>query len=139
MQATLWDRVSCSIGAASVAWLFSGVVFVLIIKGPGTVNVWLIWGTAVFLAGWILVGLPFIALGDMVLRMNTAALMAAAGLGGALVMELPYAIVRSFTPSLHFLWSVHDLIWPCLAFAIAAFSAWLYRTLLRSKAGRCNS
>ncbi len=139
MRATFWERLSCSVGAAGVAWLFSGSIFVLIIRGPGTVSAWLIWGTPVFLAGWILVGLPLIALGDKVLRMNRAVLMMAAGLGGALVIELPYVIVRSLSPELHFVWSVHDFIWPGLGFVIAAFAAWFYRTLLRSKSGQCYS
>ena len=133
MRTTFWDRLSCSLGAAGVVWLASGVVFVLITKGPGTVSAWLIWGTAVFLAGWTLVGLPFVALGDKVLRMNTAVLTTAAGLGGAVVMELSYVIVRSPSPTLHFVWSAHDFIWPGFGFVIAASAAWLYRTLLRSK------
>ena len=133
MRTTFWDRLSCSLGAAGVAWLVSGVVFVLITKGPGAISAWLIWGTLVFLAGWILVGLPFIALGDKVLRMNTVVLTAAAGVGGAVVVELPYVIVQSLSPSLHFVWSAHDFIWPGLGFVIAASAVWLYRTFLKSK------
>jgi hypothetical protein len=113
--------------------LASGVVFVLVAKGPGAVSAWLIWGTVVFLAGWILVGLPVIALGDKVLRLNTAVLTTAAGLGGAVVMELPYVLVQALSPTLHFVWSTHDFIWPVLGFLIASSAAWLYRTLLRSK------
>jgi hypothetical protein len=57
----------------------------------------------------------------------------AAGVGGTLVIELPYIIVRVLTPRIHFVWSVQDFIWPGVAFAIAAPAAWLYRILLRSK------
>ena len=133
MAATLGDRVSCSLKAVGLIWLVSGVVFVLAIRGPNTVIAWVIWGTAVFVVGWLLVGLPFVALGDTVLRMSAVPLVLAAGAGGVAVAELPNAIIRILEPATHFVWSVRDLIWPGLAFVIAASSAWLYRILLRSR------
>jgi hypothetical protein len=32
----------------AAAWLVSGVIFVSLIRGPGTVAAWLIWGTGIF-------------------------------------------------------------------------------------------
>jgi hypothetical protein len=125
-------RLSRSLTATGVAWLVSGIVFTLVTKGPGSVSAWLIWGTVVFMAGWMLVGLTLVALGDRVLRMSAVSLTMAAGAGGTLVIELPYIIVRVLTPKAHYVWSVRDLVWPGLAFAIAASAAWLYRMLLRS-------
>ena len=57
MSVSLGRRVSCSLEALSIAWLISGVVFAVVVKGPGTISAWLIWGTFFFLSGWMLVGL----------------------------------------------------------------------------------
>jgi hypothetical protein len=135
MAALVGERVSCSLQAAGAAWLVSGVVFTVVTKGPGTVAAWVIWGSPFFVAGWFLVGLPIVALGDRTLRMNAALLMAAAGVGGALVMELPAAVVRALSPQVHWAWSLQDLKWPGFAFAIAASAAWFYRVLLKSRSG----
>jgi uncharacterized membrane protein len=85
-----------------------------------------------FLFGWTLVGLPVIALGDRVLRMSAFWLMIVAGVGGALVMELPFIIT---TAGAHSLWSrnLQELAWPGFAFGIAALAAWLYRRLLKDE------
>lgn len=133
LRTTLRDRLSCSLRAVGGTWFVSGIVFAVVIKGQGTVGAWLIWGTPFFVAGWILVGLPFVALGDRVFRMSTVSLATAAGVGGALVMELPTFVVWALSPNIHYAWSVQDFRWPSLAFVIAASTAWLYRTLLRSR------
>jgi hypothetical protein len=116
-------RLSYATAAVAAAWLVSGVIFVSLIWGPGTVAAWLIWGTGVFAAGWILVALPIVALGDRILRMGV-------GTGGVFVIELPYLISRVLTPRIHFIWSVRDLVWPSLAFGAGAFAGCVYRVLL---------
>lgn len=140
MASAAGRRLSCSLAAAGIAWLISGIVFVLVGKGPSAVSAWLIWGTGAFGTGWLFVGLPLVAVGDKVLRINKALLMIAGGAGGVLVIELPAVVVQLLTPGVHFVWSFRDLIWPGLAFAIAAPATWLYRTLLRFRtpAGESN-
>jgi hypothetical protein len=91
MSVSLGRRVSCSLEALSIAWLISGVVFAVVVKGPGTISAWLIWGTFFFLSGWMLVGLLIIALGVRVLTMSRPLVMIVAGTGGAVVMLLPIA------------------------------------------------
>ena len=41
-------RLSYATAAVATAWLVSGVIFVSLIRGPGTVAAWLIWGTGIF-------------------------------------------------------------------------------------------
>ena len=126
--------------AASIAWLISGSVFVVVVRGPGTISAWLIWGTLFILAGWIIVGLPLVALGDKILRIGRLLVMLIAGLGGALVMELPVIITTLATANAGYrsAWSLRDLFWPTIAFAIAAPTGWLYRKLLQEAQGiRC--
>jgi len=123
-------RLSYATSAVAATWLVSGVIFVSLIRGPGTVAAWLIWGTGVFAAGWILVVLPIVALGDRILRMGVIGLALAAGTGGVFVIELPYLITRVLTPRIHYIWSVRDLVWPSLAFGAGAFTGCVYRMLL---------
>jgi hypothetical protein len=90
-------RLSYATAAVAAAWLVSGVIFVSLIRGPGTVAAWLIWGTGIFATAWILVALPIVALGDRILRMSGIGLPLAAGAEGVFVIELPYLITRDYS------------------------------------------
>jgi hypothetical protein len=82
----------------------------------------------------MLVGLPVVAFGERILRINIVLLMVAAGIGGALVMELPLAAVSLLEVrrgGLRWSWTVADFVWPGIAFGIAGAAGWLYRWLLR--------
>ena len=138
MSVSLRRRVSCSLEALSVAWLISGSVFAVFVQGPNTISAWLIWGTFFFLAGWMLVGLPVIALGDRVLRMNLLLLMIVAGIGGAVVMLLPIVFTKMLATSggYRWSWSLGDFLWPGAAFSIAAPTGWLYRKFLHNESIR---
>jgi hypothetical protein len=60
-------------------WLIAGVVFCVLVKGPGTVSYWVIWGTGVFFSGWLVIALPLVAIGDRVMRLSALALAFAGG------------------------------------------------------------
>src|SRR6266545_3748143 len=126
MPVSLRRRVSCSLEALSMAWLLSGIVFAIVVRGPGTISAWLIWGTLFFLAGWMLVGLPIIAFGDRILRMNCPLLMTVAGTGGAVVMLLPVVLTKMLATGgiYRWSWSLGDFLWPGVAFIIAAPTGW---------------
>jgi hypothetical protein len=128
--------MSCSLSAAGIAWLISGIVFVVVVRGPAVIWGWLIWGTLFILAGWIIVGLPLVALGDKILRIGRLLVMLIAGIGGALVMELPsfFIMLATTNAGYRWSWSLGDLGWPTIAFAIAAPTGWLYRKLLQEEA-----
>ena len=89
-------RLSYATAAVATAWLVSGVIFVTLIRGPGTVAAWLIWGTGIFATAWILVALPIVALGDRILRMGVIGLPLAAGTGGVFVIELPTVLLECY-------------------------------------------
>ena len=95
--------LSYATAAVAAAWVVSGVIFVSLIRGPGTVAAWLIWGTGVFETGWILVALPIVALGDKILRIGVIGLPLAAGAGGVFVIELPHLITRVLAPRIHYI------------------------------------
>ena len=125
-------RLSYATAAVAARGWSLGVIFVSLIRGPGTVAAWLIWGTGVFATGWILVALPIVALGDKIVRIGVIGLPLVAGAGGVFVIELPSLITRVLTPRIHYIWSVRDLVWPSLAFGVGAFAGCVYRMLPQS-------
>jgi hypothetical protein len=140
MSISLRRRISCSLEALSIAWLISGILFVIVVKGPNTISAWLIWGTFFFLAGWMLVGLPVVALGERILRMSLPLLMLLAGIGGAVVMLLPIVLTKVLATKggYRWSWSIGDFGWPGVAFAIAAPTGWLYRKFLKKEVSQGN-
>ena len=102
---------------------------------------WCIWGTMVFAVGWIVVGLPIIALGDRVSRIPYMIVALVGGLGGAFAIDLPGLLFWLFanepvqpgqtnTGLLAGIISGAALGWDGIAFAIAAPASVLYRMFL---------
>src|SRR5436189_3058909 len=98
MRPTFGMRLSSSLKALGIVWLVSGIVFTVVIRGPSTIQAWCIWGTAFFVIGWIMVGLPLIAIGELVYRVPYLLLAMVGGLGGALIMVLPGIILAFVNP-----------------------------------------
>jgi hypothetical protein len=128
---TFSSRVACSIKALGITWLISGTIFCIIVKGLGAVFFWCIWASPFFALGWLLVGLPLVALGERILRAPFFLLILAGGLGGALVMALPTIIfIFYLPPGSHWKHSFDDLKWEGIAFIIAALTTALYYRFL---------
>ncbi len=136
-RTTFSGRLVCSLQALGIGWLVSGIVFFVITKGPSGIAAWCIWGTAFFAVGWVLVGLPLIALGEQVCHLPYLLLSMAGGLGGALVMLLPTILFGFYNPpGVHWKYSLSDFKWEGIAFVIAAPTTALYRLFLDQK---CNA
>lgn len=128
-------RVTCSFKALGIAWLISGAIFCIIIKGPDTVSTWCIWGSALFALGWLFVGLPLVALGELLRRVPFPIRILAGGLGGALVMALPTIVFGFYLPpGAQWKHSFDDLKWEGIAFVIAALTTALYHRFLNHEA-----
>jgi len=128
-------RLLCSILAITVCWSIAGVFFSFLVKGPGTLVAWTIWGGAICFVGWVLVGIPLVAAGDRIYRMRPAVLALGVGLCGALIMCLPYLsglLTHDFGAEGHIVVAPGSTFWKFegSAFAIASVSALLYRGLL---------
>src|SRR5260370_36513267 len=91
-------RLASSLKALGIAWLVSGIVFTIIVRGPSTIQAWCIRGTGFFVIGWIVVGLPLIALGELVHRVPYLLLAMAGGLGGALALDSPGILLLLINP-----------------------------------------
>ena len=128
-------RLVCSIQAMTICWGIAGIVFNLVVKGPGTLTAWLIWGSGVCFIWWALVGIPVVAAGNRILRLRPAVLAIAVGLCGVLVMELPHltaVLKHNFGAGSHMVVAPDKTLLELegSAFLIAATAALLYRGLL---------
>jgi hypothetical protein len=128
-------RLLCSILAITICWGIAGAVFSLVVKGPGTVAAWLIWGGGVCFLGWVVVGIPVVAAGDRIYRLRPAAFALVVGLCGVLIMGLPYLaalLTKDFGVKGHIVDAPQSTFWRFegSSFAIAAGAALLYRGLL---------
>lgn len=135
-RTTFPARIFCSFKALGISWVVTGTIFCIIVKGPSTISFWFIWGSLVFAVGWLLVGLPLVALGERALRVPFLTLTLAGGLGGALVMFLP-AIIFCFylQPGTHWKYSLDSLKWEGIAFVIAVLTTALYYRFLQHETG----
>ena len=93
---------------------------------------WLMWSSVFFAAGWVLVGLPLIALGERARQMPVAMLLAVGWLGGMMLLLLPNIIVRWSTPQVHYVPFTWEMLlgWPSLEGALGAVTVAVYRVLL---------
>ena len=131
MPSTGTNRIGASLKALALTWLIAGVVFCILVRGPGTLIAWVIWGTGVFLVGWLVIALPLIAIGDYAMRLPGWALAFAGGCAGALLMMVPDLLVRSLQPNNNWTaFSFRDLAWPSVAFPVGFLAVALYRTFL---------
>jgi hypothetical protein len=117
--------------ALGVIWLISGTAFCIIVKGPGTVSAWCIWGSVFFALGWLFVELALVTLEELVRRIPFLILILAGGLGGTLVLALPTVVFGFYMPPwVHWKYSFDDLNWYGIAFVIAAATTGLYYRFL---------
>jgi hypothetical protein len=128
-------RLLCSIQAITACWGIAGLVFILVVKGPGTLATWLIWGSGVCFVGWVFVGIPLVAAGDRICRLRPAVLAIGVGFGGVLIMGLPYLtalLTHNFGAGNHMVVKPEGTLlkFEGSAFLIAATAALLYRGLL---------
>ena len=131
MRSTAKDRLGASVQALGVTWLIAGIMFCLVVRGPGVGSLWLIWGSGVFLVGWVFIAVPLIAIGDRIMRIPALALALAGGCSGALLMLSPNLLARILDPEVHYArFSFRDLAWPAVAFAVAFAATALYRVFL---------
>ena len=128
-------RLLCSILAITICWGIAGLVFCLVVKGPGTLAAWLIWGGGVCFGAWVLVAIPLVAAGDRIFRLGSAVLAIGVGFCGALIMGLPGLIAvhtHNFGAGGQMVLAPDGAFWGYegSAFSIAATATLLYRGLL---------
>ena len=136
MRSTVRLRLQHSIQSICISWLISGIVFCgifcFLARGLGPISLWLIWGTGIFLLGWVAVGLPVIALGDRICRISFSLVIVAIGFCGAFIIACPAALTCSQNPQAPACIVELRALSPWIAagFLVAAATGAIYRHLL---------
>jgi len=138
---TLTLRIASSLEALGICWLVSGVLFGLFIRDARGIFLFFFWSVPFFVAGWVLVGIPLIAIGNRVLRMPKILLGLAGAVGGIFVMLLPALVLWvSSLGAEHFSLDWVDLKgWPAFNAGIGAAAVIIYGWLLSRVVYRASS
>jgi hypothetical protein len=118
-------RALITVRAVCLGWLISGTIFALYMRDMGAFGLWLLWSMLFFIAGWVLVGLPLIAIGDEVLRCPYVLLALAGGVGAILALALPVIFLYTWPRLTIGRWG-----WYVVAAGVGALTTILYRVLL---------
>jgi len=127
-------RIGFSLTAAGVTWLLSAIAFGIYYRDARAFVAFLIWSTPFFALGWVIVGVPLIALSNQLLWMPGFSLILgiSGALAGGMIMLAPAALARWLSPQTHFVpFSVAELTgWPSFGAAIGAAGTLFYSWLL---------
>ena len=87
-------RVACSLGALAITWFGSSIAAGFCYRDINTIYALLIWSPPFFAVGWLLVGIPIIAVGDRIFKIPKLLLGVAGAFGGLLIFLLPWLVTR---------------------------------------------
>lgn len=129
---SLGVRIRISLVASGIAWFVSGVALGLR-TGDGMASfAFFLWSIPMFLIGWVIMGIPVIAMGERIYQAPAIVLFIAGAMVGAIVLLLPTIVIwvnsrgaEHFEIDLSYLKG-----WPSFGAAIGAGIAVVYRWLL---------
>jgi hypothetical protein len=128
----LTTRIQASLFALAIAWLLSGLALGIRVWDARACFLFFVWSVPFFAVGWILLGIPVIAMGAQILKHSRVVLGISGAIVGFFIMLLPYAIIWMITPGAkHFNldWSFFKG-WPGFGAVIGAGAISSYRWLL---------
>jgi hypothetical protein len=136
----LTTRIQASLFALAIAWFLSGLAFGIRVGDARACFLFFVWSVPLFAVGWILLGIPVIAMGTQILKHSRVVLGLSGAIVGFLIMLLPYEIVWMITPGAKQFkldWSFFKG-WPGFGAVIGAGAIFFYRWLL-SRAVSCEA
>ncbi len=140
-------RVILSFAALAICWLVSTIAFALHIGDDRALVAFFIWSVPFFAVGWILAGIPIIAMGVRILKIPKLLLGVAGAVAGLLVMLLPVLVMWVISPGdvnftnltkTKWTWSDGDVLF-VFAAGIGASATILYSWLLSRAIDRTTS
>lgn len=90
---SLTFRIACSLKALGICWLVSGLLFGSFFRDTRGFFLFFFWSVPFFVAGWILVGIPILAMGNRILKMPKIFLGIAGAVAGAFLILFPFFVV----------------------------------------------
>jgi hypothetical protein len=136
----LKTRLECSVQAISLSWLLFGIVycsvFCFLARAFDPIALWLLWGTALLVAGWFFIGLPLVALGDRCDKLSLPVVAIGTGLAGfllgiLLICVMSFLLTSSPNRAWSWIWTKSEyLFWGSPSFIVGAVTGCAYRILL---------
>lgn len=131
-------RIAHSIEAIGICWFASGILSGLRFRDPRVSFLFFLWSLPFFAAGWVLVGIPIIAMGNRVLKIPKIFL----GIAGAFLILFPIVIVsvisRGTVDFTGWRWSSLKS-WPAFGAGIGASGVILYSWLVSREINRTST
>jgi hypothetical protein len=134
----LTTRIQASLLALAIAWFLSGLALGIRVWDARACFLFFVWSVPFFAVGWILLGIPVIAMGTQILKHSRVVLGLSGAIAGFLVMLLPSTIIWMLTRGAeHFKldWSFFKG-WPGFGAVIGAGAMSSYRWLLSRAVSR---
>src|ERR1700747_220368 len=85
----LTTRVETSFFALAIAWFLSGIAFGLRFWDARACSLFFLWSMPFFAVGWVLLGIPVIAMGTRILEHSHIVLGVSGAIAGLCIMLLP--------------------------------------------------
>jgi hypothetical protein len=127
---TMATRIQTSLFALAIAWFLSGIVFGLRFWDARASFLFFLWSVPFFAVGWVLLGIPVIAMGTRILEHSHVVLGVSGAIAGLFIMLLPTGWLIALDGIQFKLdWSILRG-WPSFGAAIGAGAMLLYRWLL---------
>ena len=130
---TLPIRIAISLAALAICWFVSCIASGLRFQDPAVSVLLFIWSPPFFAVGWVLVGIPIIAMGNRILRIPPILLGIAGAIAGVFVIIFPFFVLAVISRgTVNFAgWRWSSLkSWPAFGAGIGACAVILYRWLL---------
>ncbi|WP_144312458.1 hypothetical protein [Terriglobus saanensis] len=126
-------RIAISFAALAICWYTSAVAAGLRFQDPGMTALLFLWSLPFFAVGWVLAGIPMIAMGNRILRIHTILLGFAGAIAGAFAILIPFfvsAVIANGTiNSSEWRWSSLES-WPAFGAGNGTCAVILYRWML---------
>jgi hypothetical protein len=135
-------RIANSIEAIGICWFVSGIASGLRFRDPRVSFLFFLWSLPFLAVGWVLVGIPIIAMGNRILKIPKIFLGIVGAIAGAFIILFPIFVVsvisRGTVDFAGWRWSSLKS-WPAFGAAIGACAVSLYRWLLSREINRTST
>jgi hypothetical protein len=141
VNVTLPTRIANCIAALGICWFVSGIASGLCYRDARVSFLMFLWSVPFFVAGFVLVGIPIVAIGNRILKIPKILLGLAGAVGGAFVILLPALVLWAGSlGSEHFRLDWAYLKgWPAFGAGIGVSGVILYSWLLSREVKRASA
>ena len=123
-------RIKLSLLTLAISWFLSGLALGVRLWDARACFLFFVWSVPFFVVGWVLLGIPVIAMGTQILKLSYVIIGVSGAVVGLFIMLLPAGwMIAHGSIQFKLNWSILNG-WPGFGAAIGAGGMLLYRWLL---------